>query len=132
MPKMLEKIIADMARRHQAELEITRDPDLLGCVALLQETADLLTADGFRVWEQVCWGYCSSDRKATASIHLHVDINKDHGREGLRRLLELVPFDPDTNILRRDGATIKVAPRTCLTYGWRPPAPTLDSKEARP
>lgn len=129
MPKMLEKIIADTRRRHQAELEITRDPGFLGCVALLQDTADTLTADGFRVWEQVCWS-CYGE-KAEASITLHVNIHQDHSREGTRRLLELLPVDQDGN-LQRDGATINIAHHANSRNGWMPPAPTLDSKEARP
>lgn len=115
MKTMLEKIIAKRDDDYKKQCELMRTPAFLARVEVLQRVADLLSGDGFRVWEQLCWDLDNE----TVSIILHADINKGHESAGVRRIMDLVPdWNPSSFKIEGD---IEINPGTGYFSGWEPP-----------
>lgn len=116
MKTMLEKIIARRDDDYKAQCELMRTPEFLARVEALQKVADLLSGDGFRVWEQLCW----DSGNEHVSIILHARIKEGHDSAGVRRIMDLVPsWNPASLKIEGD---IEIIPQTgYISYGWEPP-----------
>lgn len=118
-------ILDSIVAKHRAEFESQcahmQTTGFLGRIALAQKVADLLVADGFRIWTQVCWTSVTTD-SSPPSIYLHIKINMDHWQEGLRRISEILPLlRPLENIYTEDGHTININPVIERFFdGWKP------------
>lgn len=118
---MLDRITSTHRAEFEAQSAYMQTPPFLGRIALMQRVADLLVADGFEVWPQVC--ITGNDQKTYApGIFLHIEINQDHKRAGLRRLHEilpcLIPGDPQYT---EGDSSIELCPHAHrITDGWKP------------
>lgn len=123
----MTSLLDTLAAKHQAEFDAQRahmrTPEFLARIALMQQVADTLAADGFAVWPQICWPVASTPDEYPPGIHLHIEINRAHEDAGRRRISELLPdFVPGKKEYVVDGAAIELHAHADRIDGWKPAA----------